>query len=197
MGRGSTVKILSQIDLAVLCPVLFWFFAFPFSSFISSSFDISWCLLLPRSCSTMHLSLAATSMKAELPSGRVPMTLVLLLISRLMLSIPSFVLIRRQRSGGNSVWASVSGNPSRTVLAAAPRSFGTLCSTFPGARDEPPRVVAAAVGLPPSPPSCSARPRRARAPPRRAARRASPLRSFSPDSLCRCAATPRRLIRCS
>ena len=98
-----TVKFLSQIDLAVLGPVLFWPFAFPFSLSISSSLDMSGYLLLPHSCSTMHFSLAVTSMKAELPSGKVPTTLVLLLISRLMLSIPLFVLIRRQCSGGNSV----------------------------------------------------------------------------------------------
>lgn len=43
----------------------------------------------------MYFSLAVTSMRAELPSGKVPTTLVLLLISRLMRSIPSFVLIWR------------------------------------------------------------------------------------------------------
>ena len=58
-------------------------------------------LLLPHSCSTMYFSLADTSMRAELPSGKVPTTLALLLISRLMRSIPLFVLIRRQCSGGN------------------------------------------------------------------------------------------------
>ncbi len=79
----------------------------------------------------MCFSLAVTSMRTELPSGKVPTTLVLLLISRLMRSIPLFVLIRCQCSGGNSVSASVSANPSRTVLAAAPKSFGTLRSTSP------------------------------------------------------------------
>ncbi len=58
--------------------------------------------LLPHSCSTMYLSLAVTDMRVELPSGKVPTTLVLL-ISRLMRSIPLFVLIRRQCSGRNSV----------------------------------------------------------------------------------------------
>lgn len=77
----------------------------------------------------MYFSLAVTSMKAELPSGKVPTTLVLLLISRLMRSIPLLDLIRRQCSDGNSVQASVSANPSRAVLAAAPQSFGTLSST--------------------------------------------------------------------
>lgn len=65
----------------------------------------------------MNFSLAVTSMRVELPSGKVPTTFVLLLISRLMRSTPSFYRIRRQRSGGNSVLASVSANPSRTVLA--------------------------------------------------------------------------------
>lgn len=68
----------------------------------------------------MRFSLAVTGMRAELPSGKVPTTLVLLLFSRLIRSIPLFVLIRRQCSGGNSVSASVSANPSRTVLAAVP-----------------------------------------------------------------------------
>ena len=83
----GTVKILSQIDLAVLGPVLFWPSAFPFSSSIFSSFDMSRYLFLPHSCSTMYFSLAVTSMRAELPSGKVPTTLVLLLISRMMRSI--------------------------------------------------------------------------------------------------------------
>ncbi len=51
----------------------------------------------------MNFSLVVTSMRVELPSGKVPTTFVLLLISRLMRSTPSFYLIRRQRSGGNSV----------------------------------------------------------------------------------------------
>ena len=42
-----------------------------------------------------------------------------------------FVLIRCQCSGWNSVQASFSANPSRTVLAAVPRSFGTLGSISP------------------------------------------------------------------
>ena len=79
----------------------------------------------------MYFSPAVTSMRAELPSGKVPTTLALLLISRLMRSVPLFVLIRRQCSGGNSVSASVSANPSRTVLAAALYSFGTPRSTSP------------------------------------------------------------------
>ena len=99
----GTVKILSQIDLAVLGPVLFWPSAFSFSSSIFSSIDMSRYLLLPRSCSTMCFSLAATSKRAELSSGKVLTTLVLLLISQLMRSIPLFVLIWRQCSGGNSV----------------------------------------------------------------------------------------------
>ena len=40
----------------------------------------------------MHFGLAVTSMRAELPSGKVPTTLVLLLISRLIRSILLFVL---------------------------------------------------------------------------------------------------------
>ena len=40
-------------------------------------------LLLPHSCSTKYFSLAVTSMRAELPSGKAPTTLVLLLVSRL------------------------------------------------------------------------------------------------------------------
>ena len=51
----------------------------------------------------MYFSLAVTSMRAELPPGKVPTTLVLLLISRLMRSVPLFVLIWRQCSGANSV----------------------------------------------------------------------------------------------
>ena len=50
-------------------------------------------LLLPHSCSTMYFSLAVTNIRAELPSGKVPTTLVLLLISRLMRSIPLFVCV--------------------------------------------------------------------------------------------------------
>ena len=42
----------------------------------------------------MYFGLAVTGMSAELPSGKVPTTHVLLLISRLMRSIPLFVLIR-------------------------------------------------------------------------------------------------------
>ena len=41
----------------------------------------------------MYFSLTVTSMRTELPSGKVPTTLVLLLISRLIRSIPLFVLI--------------------------------------------------------------------------------------------------------
>ena len=72
----------------------------------------------------MYFRLAVSTMRAELPSGKVPTTLVLLLISRLKRSIPLFVLIRRQCSGGNSLLASVSANPSRTVLSlrSAPTS---------------------------------------------------------------------------
>ena len=51
----------------------------------------------------MCFSLGVTGMRAELPFGKVPTTLVLLLISRLMHPIPLFVLIRRQCAGGNSV----------------------------------------------------------------------------------------------
>ena len=76
----------------------------------------------------MYFSLAVTSMRAELPSGKVPTTLVLPLISRLMRSIPLFILIRRQCSGGNSVLASISASPSSAVLEVVPRSFGTLSS---------------------------------------------------------------------
>lgn len=94
LGRGA-IKILSQIDFVVLGPVLFWPSYFPFSSSISSSFDISRYLLLPNSCSTMCFSLTATSMWAWLPSGKVPTALVLPLISRLMRSILLFVLILR------------------------------------------------------------------------------------------------------
>lgn len=51
----------------------------------------------------MYFSLAVASLRAVLSSGNVPTTLVFLPILRSMRSIPSFVLIRRQRSGGNSV----------------------------------------------------------------------------------------------
>jgi len=64
----------------------------------------------------MYLGLAVTSMRVDLPSGKVPMTLILLLISRLMRSILLFVLIRCQCSGGNSVSASVSAYFSHAVL---------------------------------------------------------------------------------
>lgn len=43
---------------------------------------MSRCLLYPHSCSTMCFNLAVTSIRAELPSWKVPTTLVLLLISR-------------------------------------------------------------------------------------------------------------------
>ncbi len=49
---------------------------------------------MPHSRYAMHFSLAVTSLRAELPSGKVPTTLVLLLFSRLMCSIPLFALIR-------------------------------------------------------------------------------------------------------
>ena len=42
----------------------------------------------------MFFSIAVTSMRAQLPSGKVPTTLVLFLISRLIRSIPLFVLFR-------------------------------------------------------------------------------------------------------
>ena len=45
----------------------------------------------------MYLSLVVTSMRAELPSGKVPTTLVPLLISRLMHSILLFVLMLPSR----------------------------------------------------------------------------------------------------
>ena len=99
------VKILSQIDLAVLGPVLFWPSAFSFGSSFSSSLDMSRYLLLPHSCSTVFLSLAVTSMRAESPFEKVPTVLVLFLISRLMHSIPLFALIQRQCSGGLRVKA--------------------------------------------------------------------------------------------
>lgn len=51
----------------------------------------------------MYFSLVVTSVRAELPSGKVPTAHVLLLISRLMCSITLFVLIRRQCSGGMRV----------------------------------------------------------------------------------------------
>lgn len=51
----------------------------------------------------MYFSLAVTSMRDELPFGKVPAILVLLLILRFMRSIPLFILIWRQCSGGNSV----------------------------------------------------------------------------------------------
>jgi hypothetical protein len=43
----------------------------------------------------VYFSLAVASLRGELSSGKVPTTLALLLISRLMRSIPLFVLIRR------------------------------------------------------------------------------------------------------
>lgn len=92
---------------------------------------------MSHSCSAMYFSLVVTSMRAELPSGKVPTALVLLLISRSMRSIPLFVLIRRQCSGGNSVQASVSANPSRTFLSlrSAPTSSDVTSSS--GALSDP------------------------------------------------------------
>lgn len=51
----------------------------------------------------IHAVDGRTVISVEAPSGKVPTALFLLLISRLMSSIPLFVLIRRQCSGGNSV----------------------------------------------------------------------------------------------
>ena len=55
---------------------------------------ITLCLLLSNLFFVIYFSLAVTSMRAELLSGKVPTTLVFLLVSRLMRSIPLFVLIR-------------------------------------------------------------------------------------------------------
>lgn len=60
---------------------------------------------MPHTCSAMYFSLAVTSVRAELPSRKVPTAHDLLLISRLMCSITLFVLIRRQCSGGMRVKA--------------------------------------------------------------------------------------------
>ena len=51
----------------------------------------------------IHAVDGRTVISVEAPSGKVPTALFLLLISRLMSSIPLFVLIRRQCSGGYSV----------------------------------------------------------------------------------------------
>lgn len=73
----------------------------------------------PHSLSATYFSLAATSMSALLPSGKVPTTRVRLQISRLSRSMALLVLILRQCSRGNLVYVSVSAQPSMTTLAAS------------------------------------------------------------------------------
>lgn len=102
----------------------------------------------------MYFSPAVTSMRAELPSGKVPTTLALLLISRSMRSIPSFVLIRRQCSGGNSEWAA-SRRTRRAPSSRPPRAASTP------ARPPPPRPscrMPRAIPARGSPSACAPRP---------------------------------------
>ena len=58
-------------------------------------------LLLPQFPSATYLHLAAASIIADLPSGKLPTALVRLLTSRLSRSMPLLVRIRRQCSIGN------------------------------------------------------------------------------------------------
>lgn len=73
----------------------------------SSSKDTSRYLLEPHSLSATYFRRAVTSMRADFPSGNAPTTFVLLLISLLSRSMALFVLMRRQCSSGNLVYASV------------------------------------------------------------------------------------------
>ena len=73
----------------------------------------------PHSLSATYFRWAATSIRADLPSGKVPTTRVLRLISLLSRSIALFVRMRRQCSRGIPQYASVSAYPSRTTLAAS------------------------------------------------------------------------------
>ena len=57
-------------------------------------------------------------MSADLPSGKVPTTRVLRLISLFRRSIALFARVHRQCSHGILQYASVSAHPSRTTLAA-------------------------------------------------------------------------------
>lgn len=101
---GGAVKNFSQIGSRGSGPAAPWPSASPVrpsvvpSSSISSSLVMSRYLLFPHSFSAMYFSLAVTSMRAELQSGKVPTTLVRLRTSRFIRSIPLLVRMRRQCS---------------------------------------------------------------------------------------------------
>ena len=73
----------------------------------------------PHSLSATYFRRAATSMRADFSSGKVPTTRVRRLISLLSRSMALFVRMHRQCSRGISQYASVSAKPSRTTFAAS------------------------------------------------------------------------------
>ena len=73
----------------------------------------------PHSLSATYFRRAATSISADSPSGNMPTTRVLRLISLLSRSMALFVRMRRQCSRGISHHVGVSAKPSRTTLAAS------------------------------------------------------------------------------
>ena len=94
----------------------------------------------------MYFSLAVTSMRAELPFGKVPTTLVLLpdlavdALDPVVRPDPAPVLRREFRVGKRL------GEPAAHRLRGRPAELRHADFDFSDARDEPPRVVAAAVG---------------------------------------------------
>lgn len=81
----------------------------------------------PHSLLATYFRRAATSMRADFPSGNVPTTRVRRLISLLSRSMALFVRMRRQCSRGVSQYVSVSAKPSRTTFAA---SFSLIDSSL-------------------------------------------------------------------
>jgi len=75
-------------------------------------------LLVPQLLLAIWRSLAHTSIKADCPSGNVPITLVLRLISLFTLSITLLVLILSQCSDGKSIYVKVSSRPFSSFSAA-------------------------------------------------------------------------------
>ena len=85
--------------------------------------------LLPHWVPAPWCRRAQISMRAELPSGKVPTTRVRRRISRLSRSMTLLVRMPVQCSNGNSQWVSVSSTPSSAFLAASFRFIACSSST--------------------------------------------------------------------
>lgn len=141
---AGTVKILSQIDLTGLSPVLFQSPVFPFNSSISSSFDISRYLLLPHCVlqPPRHQHGGRVAVRVGPDDPRPPTDLAVDALDPVVRPDPAPV----------HRWEFRVGQRLGEHVAYRPRGRSAELRhaeiDFPGARDEFSRVAAAVVGIP-------------------------------------------------